>query len=84
MQALDKAVHADMKQMSEYFGELHEVGDPARVLRVIRNFMPVFAKTLDEVKVHITAALPILVVLASARACCFWWQAQMPCQAGQN
>lgn len=51
MQGLDKSVHAAMKQVSEYFGELHEAGDPARVLRVIRNFMPVFDKTLEEVKV---------------------------------
>ena len=52
LQALDKSVHAAMKQVSEYFGELHEAGDPARVLRVIRNFMPVFDKTLEEVKVQ--------------------------------
>ena len=45
-------MHAAMKQVSEYFGELHEAGDPARVLRVIRNFMPVFDKTLEEVKVR--------------------------------
>lgn len=50
LEALDKAVHAEMKRVSEYFGELHEAGDPARVLRVIRNFMPVFDKTLEEVK----------------------------------
>ena len=43
-----------MRQVSEYFGELHEAGDPARVLRVIRNFMPVFDKTLEEVKVQTT------------------------------
>lgn len=49
-------MHAEMKQVSEYFGELHEAGDPARVLRVIRNFMPVFDKTLEEVKVHSTPA----------------------------
>ena len=59
---MDKAVHAEMKQVSEYFGELHEAGDPARVLRVIRNFMPVFDKTLEEVKVHIT---PLYVLVAS-------------------
>ena len=73
MQALDKAVHADMKQMSEYFGELHEVGDPARVLRVIRNFMPVFGKTLDEVRVHTSAALLNRVVLTAAGPCSLLW-----------
>ena len=41
----------DMKRVSEYFGELHESGDPAKMLRIIRNFLPVFKQTVDEIKV---------------------------------
>ena len=52
MQALEKTVNADMKQMSEYFGELHEAGDPSKMLRVIGNFLRVFDSTLDEIKVN--------------------------------
>ena len=51
LQALEKAVQSDMKSVSEYFGELHEVSDPVKVLRVIRNFMPVFEKGVDDLKV---------------------------------
>ena len=40
-----------MKQVSEYFGELHEAGDPSKMLRVISNFLTVFDATLDEIKV---------------------------------
>ncbi|KAA6423140.1 MAG: hypothetical protein FRX49_07127 [Trebouxia sp. A1-2] len=50
LEALEKAVNADMKQMSEYFGELHEAGDPSKMLRVIGNFLRVFDSTLDEIK----------------------------------
>ncbi len=52
VQALEKAVNADMKQVSEYFGELHEAGDPSKMLRVIGNFLRVFDSTLDEIKVN--------------------------------
>ena len=51
LQALEKTVNADMKQVSEYFGELHEAGDPSKMLRVISNFLTVFDATLDEIKV---------------------------------
>ena len=51
VQALEKAVNADMKQVSEYFGELHEAGDPSKMLRVIGNFLRVFDSTLDEIQV---------------------------------
>ncbi|DBA79106.1 hypothetical protein WJX77_006729 [Trebouxia sp. C0004] len=50
LEALEKAVNADMKQVSEYFGELHEAGDPSKMLRVIGNFLRVFDSTLDEIK----------------------------------
>ena len=52
VQALEKAVNADMKQVSEYFGELHEAGDPSKMLRVIGNFLRVFDSTLDEIQVN--------------------------------
>lgn len=52
VQALEKTVNADMKQVSEYFGELHEAGDPSKMLRVIGNFLRVFDSTLDEIKVN--------------------------------
>ena len=51
VQALEKTVNADMQQVSEYFGELHEAGDPSKMLRVIGNFLRVFDSTLDEIKV---------------------------------
>ena len=44
-------MNADMKEVSEYFGELHEAGDPSKMLRVISNFLTVFDATLDEIKV---------------------------------
>lgn len=50
LEALEKAVNADMKQVSEYFGELHEAGDPSKMLRVIGNFLRVFDSTLDEIQ----------------------------------
>ena len=48
---MERAVSGDMKRVSEYFGELHEAGDPAKMLRIIRNFLPVFKQTVDEIKV---------------------------------
>ena len=32
LQAMERAVSGDMKRVSEYFGELHEAGDPAKMM----------------------------------------------------
>ncbi len=50
-----------MQQVTEYFGEGYDATDPAKVLRVIRDFMMLFDKSIFEIKVcmhsHMTAAV---------------------------
>ncbi len=58
-------MNADMKRVSEYFSELHEAGDPAKVLRVIRNFLSVFGTAVDDIKV---CGMP-QTLQASSRVC---------------
>ena len=40
-----------MQQVTEYFGEGFDATDPAKVLRVIRDFMMLFDKSIFEIKV---------------------------------
>ena len=42
----------EIQQVTEYFGEGFDATDPAKVLRVIRDFMTLFDKSIFEIKVQ--------------------------------
>lgn len=50
-QELERQVTKEMQQVTEYFGEGYDATDPAKVLRVIRDFMMLFDKSIFEIKV---------------------------------
>lgn len=50
-QELERQVTKEMQQVTEYFGEGYDATDPAKVLRVIRDFMTLFDKSIFEIKV---------------------------------
>ena len=50
-QEFEKQVTKEMQQVTEYFGEGYDATDPAKVLRVIRDFMMLFDKSIFEIKV---------------------------------
>ena len=51
LQEYEKQVHAEMQQVTEYFGEGYDATDPSKVLRVIRDFMHLFDKAVFEIQV---------------------------------
>ena len=51
VQEFERQVSKEMQQVTEYFGENYDATDPAKVLRVIRDFMTLFDKSIFEIKV---------------------------------
>ena len=51
VQEFERQVSKEMQQVTEYFGEGFDATDPAKVLRVIRDFMTLFDKSIFEIKV---------------------------------
>lgn len=51
VQEFEKQVSKEMQQVTEYFGEGYDPTDPAKVLRVIRDFMTLFDKSIFDIKV---------------------------------
>lgn len=51
VQEFEKQVSKEMQQVTEYFGEGYDATDPSKVLRVIRDFMTLFDKSIFEIKV---------------------------------
>lgn len=41
-----------MKRVTEYFGEDWDANDPSRVLRIVRDFMNLFDKSMAEIEVR--------------------------------
>lgn len=56
-QEFERQVTKEMQQVTEYFGEGYDATDPAKVLRVIRDFMMLFDKSIFEIKVNVHAYL---------------------------
>ena len=61
LQEYEKQVHAEMQQVTEYFGESYDATDPSKVLRVIRDFMQLFDKAVFEIQVSFTFFLSCLL-----------------------
>ena len=51
LQEYEVQVTKEMRQVTEYFGEGYDATDPAKVLRVIKDFMTLFDKSIFEIKV---------------------------------
>lgn len=61
VQEFEREVSKEMQQVTEYFGEGFDATDPAKVLRVIRDFMTLFDKSIFEIKVRSHFAANALV-----------------------
>lgn len=52
VQSYDAETMAAMKRVTEYFGEDWDANDPSRVLRIVRDFMNLFDKSMAEIEVR--------------------------------
>ncbi len=76
-----------MKRATEYFGEDWDANDPSRVMRIVRDFMNLFDKSMAEIEARIPGSRIFLyfpvhlysVILASLSVQCAHPGAQDGC-----
>eukprot|EP00884_Botryococcus_braunii_P003894 jgi/Botrbrau1/13505/Bobra.0082s0098.1 len=56
LQTSEMDTYNDMRSVTEYFGEDFDENDPSRTLRIVRDFMALFDKTLIEIEAQQKAA----------------------------
>lgn len=52
VQEREAAMFAGLQGVTEYFGEEYSAQDPARILRVVRDFVLAFDKALADIAVR--------------------------------
>jgi len=50
-QEREKAMYAELQELTEYYGEDFAQADPTRIMRTVRDFVQLFEKVLRDIKV---------------------------------
>ena len=52
LQEHEEGAYASLRDITAYFGEAFDEADPARVLRIVRDFLGLYEKALAELEVR--------------------------------